>query len=204
MALKSADLAGLRCPQGSMDGAMLFFDEVTDKASGKVGYTRREEAGQQVKSPGKNDDYQNHPALTAVAMCVRTFAQHDLDDPMLEAGAKLLVADLPAWSKQKRSNDFYYWYDGSLALNQLDGPDSPRANRGTYWTPWNQAMTKALLETQTKNEKLCQDGSWDADDRWGFEGGRVYATAINALTFEVYYRYPNVFGHRPSGAPAKK
>jgi hypothetical protein len=35
-------------------------------------------------------------------------------------------------------------------------------------------------------------------DRWGFEGGRVYATAINALTLEVYYRYGNVFGPRAS------
>ncbi|MBI3272198.1 MAG: hypothetical protein HYZ53_24610 [Planctomycetes bacterium] len=35
-------------------------------------------------------------------------------------------------------------------------------------------------------------GSWDADDRWGFEGGRIYATALNTLTLEVYYRYESV------------
>ena len=39
-------------------------------------------------------------------------------------------------------------------------------------------------------------GSWEPIDRWGGEGGRVYATAINALTLEVYYRYANVFGTR--------
>jgi hypothetical protein len=50
-------------------------------------------------------------------------------------------------------------------------------------------------------------------DRWGFEGSRVYATAINALTLEVYYRYANVFnpkrirttipGRRTSGHPRR-
>ena len=29
-------------------------------------------------------------------------------------------------------------------------------------------------------------------DRWSSEGGRVYATAMAALTLEVYYRYPRV------------
>ena len=208
MALKSAELAGLRYSQGSMEGAFNFCEEVTDKASGKVGYMKREEAGQQVKAPGKNDDYANHPALAAVGMCVRTFTQHDSNDPMLELGAKLIVADLPQWNKQKKTNDYYYWYYASLALNQFDGPDSPRQNKGQYWDQWNKELKKALLDNQVNSPKLCSDGSWDADDRWGFEGGRVYATAINVLTFEVYYRYGNAFGARPKkssgGAAAEK
>ena len=32
------------------------------------------------------------------------------------------------------------------------------------------------------------DGSWDPIGEWCVAGGRVYATAINALTLEVYYR----------------
>jgi hypothetical protein len=32
-------------------------------------------------------------------------------------------------------------------------------------------------------------GSWDPDPVWGGHGGRVYATAVAALTLEVYYRY---------------
>ncbi|GEM_PF-7087366 len=35
----------------------------------------------------------------------------------------------------------------------------------------------------------CQEGSWLANDRWSDEGGRVYTTALGALTLEVYYRY---------------
>jgi len=32
-------------------------------------------------------------------------------------------------------------------------------------------------------------GSWDPDPVWGGHGGRVYATAMAALTLEVYYRH---------------
>jgi hypothetical protein len=195
MALKSAELSGLKYSQESMEGGYQFCLEVTDKTSGHAGYTRREEAGMQVKAIGRNEDYANHPALAAVGMCVRTFVKHNVDDPMLEAGAKLLVHDLPAWNKEKKTNDYYYWYYATLALNQFDGPDSPRAGKGGYWKEWEAALKKALLEHQVHDRNLCSYGSWDGDDRWGVDGGgRVYATAINTLNFEVYYRYGNAFG----------
>jgi hypothetical protein len=31
-------------------------------------------------------------------------------------------------------------------------------------------------------------------DRWSYDGGPIYTTAINVLTLEVYYRYENAFG----------
>jgi hypothetical protein len=164
MALKSAELAGLRMSEDSMQGAFNFTEEVTDKTSGHVGYTKREEAGQQVKAQGKNDDYMNHPALSAVAMCVRTFVKHNPDDPMLEAGAKLIMKDLPVWDKKKKSIDYYYWYYASLALNQYDGPDSPKKGGGRIWDEWNKELKKALLDNQVNNQKLCSDGSWDGDE----------------------------------------
>ena len=205
MALKSADLAGLRTSEDSMQGAFNFCEEVTDKTSGQVGYTKREEAGQYVKAQGKNDDYMGHPALAAVGMCVRTFAKHNADDPMLEAGAKLIMRDLPTWDKKKKSIDYYYWYYASLALNQYDGPDSPKKGGGRMWDEWNKELKKALLENQVLNDKLCSNGSWDGDDRWGVDGGgRVFATAINTLTFEVYYRYGNSFGTVKLKKPGEK
>ncbi len=58
-------------------------------------------------------------------------------------------------------------------------------------------MKAALLPNQKLAKHGCENGSWDpSEDRWGFEGGRVYATAMNCLTLEVYYRYANVFGGR--------
>ncbi|MFN0205303.1 MAG: prenyltransferase/squalene oxidase repeat-containing protein [Planctomycetota bacterium] len=195
MALKSAELAGLKYSQESMEGAYQFCVEVTDKTTGHAGYLRREDAGKQVKAIGKNEDYANHPALAAVGMCVRTFVKHKIDDPVLEASAKLLIRDLPKWNKEKKTNDYYYWYYATLAMNQYDGPESPRAGKGALWREWESALKSALIDHQVSDPQLCARGSWDGDDRWGVDGGgRVYATAINTLNFEVYYRYGNAFG----------
>ncbi len=55
-------------------------------------------------------------------------------------------------------------------------------------------MKDALVKNQNVGSSGCKAGSWETEGRWCGEGGRVYATAINALTLEVYYRYANVFG----------
>ena len=82
----------------------------------------------------------------------------------------------------------YYWYYASLALFQYDGPS------GNVWKQWNEPMKDALVKNQQTPSSGCKNGSWEPVGRWCGEGGRVYATAINALTLEVYYRYANVFG----------
>ncbi|MBI2921149.1 MAG: hypothetical protein HYY18_08705 [Planctomycetes bacterium] len=107
----------------------------------------------------------------------------------VEGGAKLLVADLPQ-NRGKRV-DYYSWYHGTQALFQWDAP------AGKYWKGWNEAMKKAVLSSQRSEDGGCAEGSWDVDvDRWAFEGGRVYATAINVLTLETYYRYPTMKGRK--------
>jgi hypothetical protein len=116
----------------------------------------------------------------------RIFMQKRKSEPALGA-VKLLVSDLPEWKTNKI--DFYYWYYATLALFQYDGPDGP------MWKKWNEPMKNALVPNQKTAKDGCRNGSWDPDaERWGSEGGRVYAVALNALTLEVYYRYPNVFG----------
>ena len=36
----------------------------------------------------------------------------------------------------------------------------------------------------------CLSGSWDPfKDQWGEYGGRIYTTALGALSLQVYYRY---------------
>jgi hypothetical protein len=191
MALKSGELAGLTVPRESMAGAMEFLKYVTvDK--GRVGYMDPLQAGRLIT--GEGDHYAFHLAsMSALGMCIRTFVEHDIDDPVLELSAKQLLADLPAVSKDTLSVDYYYWYYGTLAMNQYDGPDSPkRSNK--YWNPWNRALTEALLPLQDDKAKNCGHGGWTTPDRWSYAGGPIYRTAINVLTLEVYYRYENAFG----------
>ncbi|MBI2921154.1 MAG: terpene cyclase/mutase family protein [Planctomycetes bacterium] len=185
MALKSAEISGLRVSRTSYDGARAWIEEMTDSTYGKVGYRTRGDG--KVVVEGKNEDWDGHEAMTAVGMLCRAFIDHNDKDPMLAHGRNLLMGDLPAYSGKKI--DYYYWYYGSLALFQVDGAE------GASFKKWNQAMTGALLPSQRTSKDGCARGSWESDtDRWGFEGGRVYATAINVLTLEVYYRYESAFG----------
>lgn len=197
MALKSGVEAGLNVPQTTIAGALDFaramavLDEGEKK--GLSGYLKRDQAG--AKIIGEHDDYDYHRAsMASVNMCVRIFLEHNPDDPYLVAAADNLIKDLPDVKNKGLSVDYYYWYYGSLALNQIDGPDSPtRTNR--YWSAWTRAMQGAILDLQEKqSNKTCSSGGWLARDRWTYGVGPVYSTAINVLTLEVYYRYANAFG----------
>ncbi len=180
MVLKSADLSELHFPrEEAYGGVMAWFDLVTEKSYYRVGYGFRKK-GKRFKVasliPSRN------LSMTAVACMSRMFLENNRRSPEVVGGCQLLLRDLPEWRLGKI--DFYYWYYGSLALFQFGG---------TPWEKWNVAMKDALVPHQNGETTGCRRGSWEPIDRWSPFGGRVYATAINALTLEVYYRYANVF-----------
>jgi hypothetical protein len=108
-------------------------------------------------------------------------------DTRLATGCDQMLNFKPVWQSGKI--DFYFWYYASLALFQFDGPAGPK------WRSWNEEMKNALVKNQNLLSTGCRAGSWEPVDLWArHSGGRVYSTAINALTLEVYYRYANVFG----------
>ena len=78
-----------------------------------------------------------------------------------------------------RSPNAYTWYYATLASFHAGGPQ---------WDAWNRQMQAAVLRLQ-RRESSGLDGSWDPDPVWGGHGGRVYATAMAAMTLEVYYRH---------------
>ncbi|MBI2931822.1 MAG: terpene cyclase/mutase family protein [Planctomycetes bacterium] len=184
MALKSAEISGLSFPRTGYEGTRNWLDEVTEENYYRVGYTHKGTG--KVFVPGLNESFNHHEALTAIAVMARVFMDKNKSDTRLQGGCSLLVKDKPAW--KDNDIDFYYWYYASLALFQFDGPT------GSYWKQWNESMKDALVKNQNTQSTGCKSGSWETVDRWSCEGGRVYCTAINALTLEVYYRYANVFG----------
>jgi hypothetical protein len=181
MALKAAEAAGLKVPASSFSDLKAYLDEVTDDVYGKVGYVQKNQYAMRDKEEIKMENL--HDSLTAVGMMVRIFIDKDTKDARTKKGADLLIKDLPVWDTQNYGKiDFYYWFYASYALNQYDGPAGPA------WTTWNEKIIPVLADNQKKEETDCAYGSWDTACRWSDEVGRVYATAINVLTLEVYYR----------------
>jgi hypothetical protein len=183
-ALKAAEASGLSFPRRAFDGARAWLDEVTEVAYGRAGYTHPGTG--KVYIPRVNEDFEHHEALTAIAVMARLYMDKNRGDTRLSGGCDLLLRDRPKWDGTLI--DFYYWYYASLALFQLDGPS------GEKWKFWNKDLKDALVKNQNAPASGCRAGSWEPVDRWSCEGGRVYATAINALTLETYYRYARVSG----------
>jgi hypothetical protein len=181
MALHSAALAGLQVDPQVLKDARNFLDEVTNDY-GRVGYTQRGTGP--MRPEGKLEEFpaEHSESLTAVGILSRVFLGEDpkTSEP-IRKGAALLAKRLPRWEKPKL--DFYYWYYGSLAAFQVGGET---------WKAWRPAMESAILAHQRRDGD--EKGSWDPEDCWGEEGGRVYSTAVLTLCLEVYYRYPRVFG----------
>jgi len=168
MALKSAKVGGLDVPDTTFHGSKTFLDSVTDDTYYLTGYTQK---GNMVKIK---------EAMTAVAMTARVFMGAERNDRYLIGGAGNLKGNLPVWNDA--GVDYYYWYYGTLAMYQMGGD---------FWTSWNDRMKDALVNRQEKQG--CLDGSWPCADEWSKTGGRVYTTAINVLSLEIYYRYAKVF-----------
>ncbi|MHC4779175.1 MAG: prenyltransferase/squalene oxidase repeat-containing protein [Planctomycetota bacterium] len=177
LALKSAKVSGLNVPRKAVMDALQWFDSVTDPTYGRVGYLSRGDSGS--LAPGSLLP-RPQETMTAAAILCRLFVmgKKARKDPVIRKGAALLTASPPAWDPIGGSIDMYYWFFGTKAMFDLGGPS---------WKDWNEGLKTALVPSQRREG--CEIGSWDPVGPWGKAGGRVYATAINCLTLETYYRY---------------
>jgi hypothetical protein len=168
MAIKSARETGL--PISGRDdvqrGTLLWLERVA-RGNGK---------GLACYQPGE----QVTPTMTAEAWVCRQFLGVGGTGPAsTEAAAYLLGHE-----SDKGDSNFYYWYYGTLAMYQYGGP---------AWTRWNGRVRDRIVRLQRSTGH--QIGSWDPDDSmYGARGGRLYCTALAALTLEVYYRYLRLYG----------
>ncbi len=181
-ALEAGVAAGLDVDDDSLAGALDYISFVTAE-NGRVGYLDPKAAGATVT--GTNDHFKYHSTvMSALGMCARLLIARNPNDSVLAASAKRIVEDLPTVSKDRLSVDYYYWHEGTLALDLFDGPDSGKKS-SEYWTPWKTTLLDALLSTQNVEESSCHRGGWIILDRWSYTGGPVYTTAINVLTLEL-------------------
>lgn len=160
MVLKSAELAGIPIPEKTRNGVIRFLGTVTSGAHGGLAAYRQGEAATR--------------PMTAEALLVRQLLGVSNESPAAREAGKYILEQLPGQGE----DNVYYWYYGTLAMYQMQGP---------YWDQWNEALQRRLVSTQRTEGPAA--GSWDPDRIWGGYGGRIYSTALSALSLEVYYRY---------------
>jgi hypothetical protein len=187
LALKTAKNARLDLPkedfQAAFAGALNWVSRAT-ASSGKTGYMAPGDEGSRLNEvhPEPYPFSKELSSMTAVGVLCRLLAGESRGSRAVRDGVKVLMKHTPKWQERKgralSTTNLYYWYYGSYALFQYGGPE---------WERWSGDMIHALVDTQRKGE-IDEDGSWDPADEWGPAGGRVYSTALGALTLEVYHR----------------
>lgn len=172
MALASARDFGLRVP-----------DEVIEKLGARIA----DDAGAWSQTdPARG--VSRGTARTAVALLYRVLLKQESasTDPFTEAAVAILMKQQPDRTGHPDAIDYHYECFASYALYQVGGDN---------WDTWQAAMLNAIVKAQ--NSEGPRKGTWEPSvDPWGDAGGRVYASAINALSLEVYYRYDRFVGAR--------
>ncbi|MCH8801766.1 MAG: tetratricopeptide repeat protein, partial [Chloroflexi bacterium] len=161
MAIVSARRAGIDVSDESFEAARHWLDLAsTPGAPGLYAY-----------QPGMEPTM----AMTAESMFVQRLLGTPRHARRMRQSADFIIEQLPDWDEDANT---YAWYYATLALYQ---------HGGNHWEIWNEALMPELIGNQRTDGRA--GGSWDPADKWSRIGGRVYQTAICALTLEVYYRY---------------
>ncbi|MEO8496532.1 MAG: hypothetical protein ABI614_15805, partial [Planctomycetota bacterium] len=184
MALKSAELAGIKIPGETRAGMIRFLRSVSKGEQGGLASYRPSERASET--------------MTAEALACRFFLGIHQDERAIHEATSYLSQELPSGGQA----NLYYWYYGTIGLFQAEpilASDRLGASQ-EGWSQWNQALQQQLLARQERNGENA--GSFSPDTVWGSYGGRVYSTAMATLCLEVYYRYLPVYERGPAAAAA--
>ncbi len=158
-----------------LSGIRSWVETATDPATGRGGYQIR---GSGPARPTELVDAFPQgvsEAMTAAALPLRALAGEDLATSLVaQKGVGLLAALPPKWDERSGSIDAYYWYWGTRAM---------RISGGVPERKWRRALAGALVPHQRLDGTFAAEkGSFDPVDAWSREGGRVYMTAMCALS----------------------
>ncbi len=122
---------------------------------------------------------QGSSATTAIGLLCRMYLGWKKDNPALQRGVQWISEQGPA------PGDMYYNYYATQVMRHWEGP---------LWKKWDEQMRPQLLDSQAKagHEK----GSWFFKHHHSDRGGRLYCTAMAAMTLEVYYRISPIYGNQ--------
>lgn len=138
----------------------------------------------QVPAILQNDQTEgHHERLTALTLAARMMNGENLksdriDDMMSRVNSKLPSSFLPRWTTKGKAMDNELWYSATQA-SFIAG--------GKYFDKWNKMLMPLLLEHQQKEGD--SQGGWKDEYFASSEYGEVFATCLNILTLETYYRF---------------
>ena len=160
MALRSGYVGSLDVSPNVLDGALHFLRD-------EVGF---EDGSRYYYMPGTSES----GATDAIGLLCRLYLDWKPDNENLLKGVDRLVAAGPDFR-----NPYYNYYATQLVHHV----------GGSRWMRWNGAIRDKLIETQVLDGH--ERGSWYPENADGHcqTGGRLYATALNCLILEVYYRH---------------
>jgi len=161
----SGRLARLAVDPRSFVAATVFLNHVqTDEYGSDYGYTGPEQKSQ---------------ATQAIGLLSRMYLGWNRDHPGLTQGVMNMGAAGPS------GGNMYYNYYATQVMHHYGGET---------WKQWNNVMRERLVGSQSHNGHMA--GSWffGGGDHGASKGGRLYCTAMAAMTLEVYYRHMPLYG----------
>ncbi len=184
MALKSAELSGLKVPQSTFDGIKSWLEKA--QASPEEPHLYRYNPLASDITATRHGRIPN-PTMTGVGLLMRLYLGWRRDTPEMIRGADYLLENLPVeGTALNPKRDTYYWYYATQVLFHMGGE---------RWKRWNSQLHPMLIKSQELEGD--QVGSWNPSgpvpDRWGPFAGRLYVTTLNLLSLEVYYRHLPIY-----------
>lgn len=180
MAIKSGELANLQVPEDAYARIRAWLDK------SQMGNDRAHLYRYNPYAPDTDEQRHGREAsstMTSVGLLMRLYLGWKRDNVNMVRGADFLAENPPAIGTPRNpQRDTYYWYYATQVMFHMGGD---------HWRRWNSVLHPLLIDSQLRSGPLA--GSWDprnpVPDRWAPHAGRLYVTAMNLLSLEVYYRH---------------
>jgi hypothetical protein len=164
----------LRVPTDTVRRASYYLDSVARDNGAGYGYI---------------DPTRGTEAMSAAGLLCRMYMGWKREEPALKRGVEALAAIGPS------PEDIYYNYYATQVLHHYEGD---------LWTKWNDQLRDPLVARQETQGHAA--GSWffEGDPHGALTGGRLYSTAMAAMTLEVYYRHMPLYSKRTTQDDLRK